>query len=76
MIFYFEDLKNLVIDRGFCTQCGTCVAVCKIIQMESVPNIQDLDDCTGCGHCFLMCPQINIGYNNLSQSVRQILSIL
>ena len=65
MIFYFEDLKNLVIDRGFCTQCGTCVAVCKIIQMESVPKIQDLDDCTGCGHCFLMCPQINIGYNNL-----------
>ena len=51
MTFYFEDLKNLVIDRGFCTQCGTCTAVCKIIQMESVPNIQDLDYCTGCGHC-------------------------
>ena len=66
MTFYFEDLKNLVIDRGFCTQCGTCAAVCSIVKIDSgVPYVEDLDDCTGCGHCFTMCPQINIGYENI-----------
>jgi coenzyme F420-reducing hydrogenase beta subunit len=66
MAFYFEDLKNLVIDRGFCTQCGTCAAVCSIVKIDNgVPYVEDLDDCTGCGHCLTMCPQINIGYENI-----------
>jgi coenzyme F420-reducing hydrogenase beta subunit len=66
MTFYFEDLKNLVIDRGFCTQCGTCAAVCSIVQIDNgVPYVEDLDDCTGCGQCFTTCPQINIGYENI-----------
>jgi len=64
--FYFEDLKNLVIDHGFCTQCGTCAAVCSIVKMDNgVSYVEDLDDCTGCGHCFTMCTQINIGYENI-----------
>jgi len=66
MTFYFEDLKNLVIDRGFCTQCGTCTTVCSIVKLfNGDPSVEDLDDCTGCGYCFQMCPQINIGYENV-----------
>ena len=28
MLFGFEDLKSLVVDRGLCTGCGTCIGVC------------------------------------------------
>ena len=58
---YFENLKIEVIDKGICSHCGTCAAICPVygIKVEDkpiyFPNWEN--ECIDCGACVLVCPR-------------------
>lgn len=72
----FDRLKEVIIDRGLCIGCGTCVGVCPIdaIEMgyetsesEPVPTLRG--ECTSCGICYEICPGGNIPIPELDKMV-------
>ena len=61
MDFGFDELKNLVINRGLCTVCGTCIGICPQESLglfykneEPLPDLKG--ECTNCGLCYKVCP--------------------
>ena len=58
---YFENLKVEVIDKGICSHCGTCAAICPVygIKVEDKPiYFPDWEkECIDCGACVLVCPR-------------------
>ena len=61
MNFGFENLKNLVIDRGLCTVCGTCIGICPqqclgLAYENEEPLPALVGECTSCGLCVKACP--------------------
>ncbi len=59
---YFENLKREVIDRGLCSHCGTCAAVCPVYGIELNPSAPvDFpgweEKCIDCGMCVRVCPR-------------------
>ena len=57
----FDELKNLVSNRGLCTLCGTCIGVCpnKCLELfhdneEPLPVLNG--KCSSCGICYATCP--------------------
>ena len=57
----FDELKNLVIDRGLCTVCGTCIGICPTASVElsydheePIPRLRG--KCNHCGNCNHACP--------------------
>ncbi len=58
------DLFTDIIDRGLCTACGTCAAVCETGSMKMVgeePSPGELrtravETCNECGMCYACCP--------------------
>jgi coenzyme F420 hydrogenase subunit beta len=66
----FTDLKADVIDKGTCTGCGSCVAVCptKVVKfIDDIPTLQEvpgdipdgeppLGKCIECKLCYFVCP--------------------
>jgi coenzyme F420 hydrogenase subunit beta len=61
-----EQLKNEVINAGWCVSCGACVEMCPYIKAEKdkVAVIQScgLND----GNCYLVCPRTYTDYSSLS----------
>ncbi|GEM_PF-324972 len=60
-IIAFDDLKSLIIDKGFCTICGACEAACPLHAIKINHNIPErLYDCSKyldlCPICFDICP--------------------
>ncbi len=60
-----QDLFDDVIDRGLCTACGTCTAVCSqhslVMVGEEVSPGEELraraiQSCNSCGMCYACCP--------------------
>jgi ferredoxin len=47
----------VVIDRGRCDLCGTCIAVCpeNALEIETALAV-DPSACTGCNRCVTVCP--------------------
>ena len=56
-----------IIDRGLCSGCGACVAVCPIGCIHAITDPRqtgyvtgictiDLTACIGCGDCVRVCP--------------------
>ena len=61
MDFGFEDLRNLVIDRGLCTLCGTCIGICPqeclgLVYKDEEPLPASKGECISCGLCLKACP--------------------
>lgn len=66
----FTDLKADVIDKGTCTGCGSCVAVCptQVIKfIDDIPTLQEVPGeipegeppvgkCIECKLCYFVCP--------------------
>ncbi len=67
---------SAVVQEGWCTGCGTCVAFCPEEGLEIeytvdgryVPKVID-DKCTGCGLCVSLCPPANENFRQLNQFV-------
>ncbi len=51
-------LVKEIIRTGICTECGTCAAVCPVLEWDyatSQPKL--IGKCTGCGICYNQCPR-------------------
>jgi coenzyme F420 hydrogenase subunit beta len=71
-----QDLFVDIIDRGLCTACGTCAAVCPkncIVFEGEEPSSGDLlktravEDCNHCGMCYACCPGDRVEMEELEQ---------
>lgn len=54
----FNYLKNEIIDKDFCTRCGTCIGICpaECIAFCNEQIIKNGRNCIACGQCYLNCP--------------------
>ncbi|MHC1579857.1 MAG: 4Fe-4S dicluster domain-containing protein, partial [Candidatus Alkanophagales archaeon] len=49
---YFGNLKALVIDRGLCSRCLACMAVCPAAVRRAGVELSEREDvCVDCGAC-------------------------
>ncbi|TFF90642.1 MAG: 4Fe-4S dicluster domain-containing protein [Promethearchaeota archaeon] len=51
-------LMKEIVRSGICTECGTCAAVCPVLEWDHViaqPKL--IGKCTGCGICYNQCPR-------------------
>jgi coenzyme F420 hydrogenase subunit beta len=71
-----EDLFSDIVDRGLCTACGTCAAVCPkncIVFEGEEPSPGDLlktkavENCNRCGMCYACCPGERVEMAELEQ---------
>ena len=47
-----------IIRTGICTECGTCAAVCPVLEWDQVAGQPKLiGKCNGCGICYNQCPR-------------------
>ena len=70
----FNYLQDLIIDRGLCTGCGTCVGVCPLqsIKMDYVYNELEpklIGECNSCGICYNVCPGADVNIPELEYSL-------
>ncbi|MFX1237336.1 MAG: Coenzyme F420 hydrogenase/dehydrogenase, beta subunit C-terminal domain [Promethearchaeota archaeon] len=51
-------LMKEIVRTGICTQCGTCAAVCPVLEWDYALGQPKLTGkCTGCGICYNQCPR-------------------
>ena len=51
-------LMKEIVRTGICTECGTCAAVCPVLEWDHVIGQPKLiGKCTGCGICYNQCPR-------------------
>ncbi|MFX1590872.1 MAG: Coenzyme F420 hydrogenase/dehydrogenase, beta subunit C-terminal domain, partial [Promethearchaeota archaeon] len=51
-------LMKEIIRTGICTECGTCAAVCPVLEWDATAGQPKLiGKCTGCGICYNQCPR-------------------
>ncbi|MFX1310870.1 MAG: Coenzyme F420 hydrogenase/dehydrogenase, beta subunit C-terminal domain [Promethearchaeota archaeon] len=51
-------LMKEIIRAGICTECGTCAAVCPVLEWDPLTSQPKLiGKCTGCGICYNQCPR-------------------
>ncbi|MBN1802028.1 MAG: Coenzyme F420 hydrogenase/dehydrogenase, beta subunit C-terminal domain [Candidatus Lokiarchaeota archaeon] len=51
-------LMKEIVRTGICTQCGTCAAVCSVLEWDHATSQPKLiGKCTGCGICYNQCPR-------------------
>ena len=51
-------LMKEIVRAGICTECGTCAAVCPVLEWDYVTSQPKLiGECTGCGICYNQCPR-------------------
>ncbi len=51
-------LMKEIIRAGICTECGTCAAVCPVLEWDHLIGQPKLiGKCTGCGICYNQCPR-------------------
>ncbi len=55
----FLRLETRVLERGLCTGCGACAAVCpdRAVKVEEYPEV--VGECTNCGLCVVHCPPMH-----------------
>ncbi|NHJ25874.1 MAG: 4Fe-4S dicluster domain-containing protein [Candidatus Lokiarchaeota archaeon] len=54
----FGMLMKEIIRTGICTECGTCAAVCPVLEWDDLLGQPKLiGKCTGCGICYNQCPR-------------------
>jgi len=55
--------KKAKIDGSLCTQCGTCINICRYNAISSEYRVDPLT-CEGCGACFYLCPQKAVDFSS------------
>ncbi len=51
-------LMKEIIRTGICTECGTCAAVCPVLEWDhELGEPKLVGKCTGCGICYNQCPR-------------------
>jgi coenzyme F420 hydrogenase subunit beta len=51
-------LMKEIVRTGICTECGTCAAVCPVLEWDHLTGQPKLiGKCTGCGICYNQCPR-------------------
>ena len=51
-------LMKEIVRSGICTECGTCAAVCPVLEWDHLAGQPKLiGKCTGCGICYNQCPR-------------------
>jgi len=51
-------LMKEIVRTGICTECGTCAAVCPVLEWDHILGQPKLvGKCTGCGICYNQCPR-------------------
>ena len=51
-------LMKEIVRTGICTECGTCAAVCPVLEWDHLTAQPKLvGKCTGCGICYNQCPR-------------------
>ncbi|TFF98550.1 MAG: 4Fe-4S dicluster domain-containing protein [Promethearchaeota archaeon] len=51
-------LMKEIVRTGICTECGTCAAVCPVLEWDDLAGQPKLTGrCTGCGICYNQCPR-------------------
>jgi len=54
----FGMLMKEIVRAGICTECGTCAAVCPVLEWDAIAGQPKLiGKCTGCGICYNQCPR-------------------
>ncbi len=54
----FGMLMKEIVRTGICTECGTCAAVCPVLEWDDLTAQPKLiGKCTGCGICYNQCPR-------------------
>lgn len=54
----FGMLMKEIVRTGICTECGTCAAVCPVLEWDHLLGQPKLiGKCTGCGICYNQCPR-------------------
>lgn len=54
----FGMLMKEIVRAGICTECGTCAAVCPVLEWDDLTGQPKLiGKCTGCGICYNQCPR-------------------
>lgn len=54
----FGMLTKEIVRTGICTECGTCAAVCPVLEWDYITGQPKLiGKCTGCGICYNQCPR-------------------
>lgn len=69
----FKELKNLVIERGLCHACGTCIGAC--LQQcltfsygeDDEAMVVEQTPCASCGVCIKVCPGADIPMPDLER---------
>jgi coenzyme F420 hydrogenase subunit beta len=55
-----------IVRTGICTECGTCAAVCPVLEWDELAGQPKLTGrCTGCGICYNQCPRTITDPNQL-----------
>ena len=69
----FKELKNLVIERGLCNACGTCIGTCpqQCLTLsygeDDEPVVVEQSPCVPCGVCTKVCPGADIPMPDLER---------
>lgn len=59
-------LMKEIVRTGICTECGTCAAVCPVLEWDELAGQPKLTGrCTGCGICYNQCPRTITDPNQL-----------
>ena len=54
----FGMLMKEIVRTGICTECGTCAAVCPVLEWDHLAGQPKLiGKCSGCGICYNQCPR-------------------
>ncbi|MHA1148540.1 MAG: Coenzyme F420 hydrogenase/dehydrogenase, beta subunit C-terminal domain [Promethearchaeota archaeon] len=54
----YGKLMKEIVRTGICTECGTCAAVCPVLEWDHLTGQPKLiGKCTGCGICYNQCPK-------------------
>lgn len=67
----WTNLKEEIIDKGYCTSCGTCIGICpeNIIYFDGKKIRGNIENCTNCGLCIKICPGKSFDFKKFNKEV-------
>lgn len=62
-----EDVEMVIVDRGKCTGCGSCVKICHEGCLSLVDGVATIDRkyCSTCSQCVAICPEQALSWDSV-----------